>query len=595
MSAPKSIAVLPFVNMSADKDNEFFSDGITEEIINALAHIPKLKVTSRTSSFFFKNKNIPIQEIGAQLNVSLLLEGSVRLAGNTMRITAQLIHAQDDFHFWSETWDRSTDNIFQVQDEVSISIAEKAREFLGHFEISDHLTDDHTNNYTSYEWYLKGLYYLRTWTPTAAQKSADCFRKALELDPNHAQAMLGLADTLGFLATTGVIDMIEGWQQTGELIHRALEINDTLPEAHYQLSNLIFFTQGDYGASLDAALKSFDINPNYIEANRQLCFLYTISGEFKEAKRYAERIMTLDPLAQESQFFDAYYDYMTGDYEGALNKFNRSLKENNLNTPAQSIKAYCLIKLGRYEDALQHYDEVPKEALVDEDKMGIEVLASIGLGQEQAYNLLTAMEQRAQTPEGFRADSFLPLAYTVLGRIDDAFKWIEKAAEKGSPFLNIHMNDPLCEALRSDPRYAPLHTKVYQKNTTVRKERKSKPLLSDSETKNYLLALDTLMRDQQPYLDPDLSLRSLAQDLGMSGNQLSFLLNEHIGKNFNAYINDFRIAAFQEKTLDPKFSNLTIVGLAYECGFNSKTVFNTYFKKATGHTPKQWISMHTER
>lgn len=301
MSSPKSIAVLPFVNMSADQDNEYFSDGITEEIINALAHIPELKVTSRTSSFFFKNKNIPIQEIGSQLNVSLLLEGSVRLAGNMMRITAQLIHAKDDFHFWSETWDRSTDNIFQVQDEVSLSIAEKAREFLGHFEISDHLTDDHTTNFTSYEWHLKGLFHFRKWNPTDVKTSADCFRKALELDPNHAQAMLGLADALGFLATTKAIDQMEGWTETGQLIHQALQINENLPEAHYQLSNLIFFTQGDYDGSLNAALRSFELNPNYIEANRQLCFLYTISGEYKEARRYQERMMSLDPLAQESQ------------------------------------------------------------------------------------------------------------------------------------------------------------------------------------------------------------------------------------------------------------------------------------------------------
>ncbi|HKK89457.1 MAG TPA: hypothetical protein VJ917_11465, partial [Saprospiraceae bacterium] len=135
----KTIAVLPFMNMSASEENEYFSDGVTEEIINALAQITGLKVTSRTSSFYFKGKNIPIPEIGKELGVSTLLEGSVRLSGNSIRITAQLIDAAQDFHFWSETWDRKLDNIFEVQDEISLLIAERLREHFGHFEIKEHL------------------------------------------------------------------------------------------------------------------------------------------------------------------------------------------------------------------------------------------------------------------------------------------------------------------------------------------------------------------------------------------------------------------------------------------------------------------------
>jgi TolB-like protein len=168
MPKPKSIAVLPFANMSTSNENEFFSDGITEEIINALTRIPGLKVTSRTSSFHFKNKNLPIAQIGQQLNVALLLEGSVRLAGNMMRITAQLIDAVEDIHFWSETWDRKIDNIFAIQDEVSLLIADKAREFLGHFDIQEQLVNPQTESYQAYEWYLKGRFYFRKWNPEDA-------------------------------------------------------------------------------------------------------------------------------------------------------------------------------------------------------------------------------------------------------------------------------------------------------------------------------------------------------------------------------------------------------------------------------------------
>ncbi|MFT6321364.1 MAG: TolB-like protein/class 3 adenylate cyclase, partial [Granulosicoccus sp.] len=156
----KTIAVLPLVNMSADADNEYFSDGMTEEIINALAKIKGLKVTSRTSSFFFKNKKIPLSQIGEELNVATILEGSIRLSGNKMRITAQLINVKDDFHFWSETFDRSIDDIFAVQDEISLLIADRLREHLGHFELGSHLVDDLNIPIEVYKKYLKGRYYL---------------------------------------------------------------------------------------------------------------------------------------------------------------------------------------------------------------------------------------------------------------------------------------------------------------------------------------------------------------------------------------------------------------------------------------------------
>jgi len=141
----KTIAVLPFVNMSSNIENEYFSDGITEEIINALAKIEGIKVTSRTSSFFFKGKNQSITEIGKQLHVSTILEGSVRLSGKKIRITAQLIQVEEDFHFWSETWDRKLDDIFEIQEEVALAVAEKTREHIGHFEIDEALKRKHIN------------------------------------------------------------------------------------------------------------------------------------------------------------------------------------------------------------------------------------------------------------------------------------------------------------------------------------------------------------------------------------------------------------------------------------------------------------------
>ena len=210
----KTIAVLPFINMSASKDNEFFSDGITEEIINALGKIGSLKVTSRTSSFFFKGKNMPIPEIGKQLNVSTIIEGSVRLSGDSIRITAQLIQVEEDFHFWSETWDRKLENIFEIQDEISLLIADKLREHFGHLEINDHLVDKQTDNLLAYEHCLKAKFYENKWNPEDVKTAISYYEKALELDANYPEAHLGLAACYSFLGTTAFMPFEEAWGKT---------------------------------------------------------------------------------------------------------------------------------------------------------------------------------------------------------------------------------------------------------------------------------------------------------------------------------------------------------------------------------------------
>ena len=236
----KTIAVLPFVNISNSAENEYFSDGITEEIINALAKISNLKVVSRTSSFFFKNKNIPVKQIGKELNASVILEGSVRLSGDTIRITAQLIQAEEDFHFWSETWDRKLENIFEIQDEISLLIADKLRENFGHFEIQDHLVDKQTENIDAYEFSLKAKYHSNKWNPDDKRIAISLYEQALELDPNHTESYLGLAECYGFMAATGFIPAVEAWQKSAELTNKALMLNEKVPGVHYQLAQLAF-------------------------------------------------------------------------------------------------------------------------------------------------------------------------------------------------------------------------------------------------------------------------------------------------------------------------------------------------------------------
>ena len=484
---PKSIAVLPFVNMSTSGENEFFSDGITEEIINALTRIPDLRVTSRTSSFFFKNKNLPIQEIGEKLNVSLLLEGSVRLGGNMMRITAQLIHAQEDFHFWSDTWDRKTDNIFEVQDEVSLLIAEKAREFLGHFEIQDHLVSKQTASLDTYSWYLKGRYHFRKWNPDDARQAVECYDQALAQDPRHAESLLGKADAVSFLATTGHLPQEDYMPHYENLIRKALGIDDKLPEGYYQLSHLHYFIHGDFAASLQAATRSFDLNQNYPEANQQMAFLYLCANRPDLARPYIERSSQIDPLSQEALFFKAYYLYRSGRFPAALEVLDQSLADNPFNVPSHSVKAYCLLKLGHYEEALYYFDQIPQEIVVEEDKLGIQTLAYFFLNEKKkADEYVRELERRALKPEGFRANSFLLFIYGVCNEKDKGYRLDRAgAARKVLPFLLLHYSDPLMGKLLEDPEYLQYESRIFNLKELHSSPATKKELISASEVDGF--------------------------------------------------------------------------------------------------------------
>ena len=579
--------------MSASEENEYFSDGITEEIINALAKIEGLKVTSRTSAFYFKGKNIPISEIGKELGVSSLLEGSVRLSGNTMRITAQLIDAADDFHFWSETWDRKLDNIFEVQDEISQLIAERLREHFGHFEIQEHLVEKKTKSPDAYNLHLQGRFHMNKWNPDSVKQSIELFEAALSLDSQHAEAMASMADAYSFLATTGVISFEEGWGKCAELTHQALSINNELPSAYYQLANLAFFTACDFKEAFHMATKAITLNPSHVESQQFLCFLYIISGKKEHAQKHLTIALEIDPLSQETQFYRGYFDYMFEDYPGALRQLNICLEVNPLNIPCHYVKTLCLIKMERYDEAIHYFDALPSQIIVSGEKTGALTLAHTLKGdQAEAATCTKQLKEEATAEGGFTADSYLFMLYGATGQNDKAFDWVDNGIKSGSPLLLIRFSDPIVNPIKDDLRYEQFHKQLFPEFLfQIKKVSNSKkPLLNQKAAEEEKAKLLELIEIDKPHLNPNLSLRSLAGKLEIHPNQLSWLLNDGFGKNFNEFINHYRVEEFKALVKLPESAHLTIMSMAYDCGFNSKTVFNTYFKKETGLTPKQFLN-----
>ena len=585
-----TIAVLPFLNISADKENEYFSDGITEEIINALAKIGKLKVTSRTSSFFYKGQNKPIKKIGEELNVSTILEGSVRLAGKQVRITAQLIDVAQDYHFWSETWDRALENIFEIQDEVSLLIAEKLREHLGHFDIQEHLVEKQTDSIDAYSYSLKGKYLRNKWNPEDVRTAIGLFEKALELDPDHDESYVGLADCYSFLGTTGFMPFVEAWKLTIRFTRKALELNSKSSGAYYQLSNHSFFVEANYGKSLNEMLLAIELNPNNAEAHEFLSFMYIIAKDREKALEHLGIALCLNPLSEESKFFKGYYHYMIEEYSESLDLLNNCLTVNDKNIPAHSIKPLCLLKMGRYDEVISYFDNIPSDVVIEGEKAGAIALAyALKKDAENTSLYENKLKELARGPHGQTADSYLFTLSAVQGKADSAFDWVVNAIDNSFSLLLLRYTDPLVAPITKDPRYEAFKKTIYQ-TETIKSFLSDKPALLDSATAtDFTDRLMVHISTNKPYLDPDLSLRDLAKQIDIHPNQLSWILNQGIGKNFNEFINQFRIEAFKSIALEHENRKLTIEGMAYESGFNSKTVFNTCFKKETGLTPTQYL------
>ncbi|MEQ8423435.1 MAG: helix-turn-helix domain-containing protein, partial [Cyclobacteriaceae bacterium] len=314
-----------------------------------------------------------------------------------------------------------------------------------------------------------------------------------------------------------------------------------------------------------------------------------IAGEKEKSQQHLDIALSINPLSQETLFFQGYHNYMQENVEEALEQLNQCLATNPKNIPANATKPLCLLKLGRYDEVIDFLDSIPDEVVVPDDNLGFTALAYAMKKEElKASQYIKQLTERVNTPEGFSANSYLFLLYGVLGQNDKAFEWIDNAIKNKYSLVMLRFADPLMNPIKDDPRYAEAQKKLFQSDLDE-EPKKKKELLSKKETDDYTDRLLNHIKEHQPYLDPELSLRSLAAQIDIHPNQLSWLLNENMGRNFNEFINHYRVAAFKALSKDPKKAHLTLIGMAYECGFNSKTVFNTYFKKETGLTPKQFL------
>ena len=297
--AKQSIAVLPFVNMSDDNQNEFFSDGLSEELLNVLAQVEGLQVAGRTSSFHFKGDNTDLRTIGKELGVEHLLEGSVRKSGDQIRVTAQLVKASDGFHLWSDTYDYQMDDIFQIQDEISLAVVDALKvTLLG--EERERITKRTTTNIEAHNLYLRGRQYLHLRTQESIEQAMTLFEQAVRMDPEYALAYSGLSDAINILSNNhGVITNEEALERSRPLIERALALDDSLAESWASLG-LIEIHDDHPNAAVEALERSMEINPSYTQAH--LWYASAVSSppfdKPEESVAVLEKVLTMDPLSR---------------------------------------------------------------------------------------------------------------------------------------------------------------------------------------------------------------------------------------------------------------------------------------------------------
>ncbi len=437
----KSIAVMPFAHLSADEDNDYFCDGLAEELLNALSKIEDLKVAARTSSFSFKGKNAQVGEIGAKLGVKHVLEGSVRKSGSTLRISVQLVNASDGYQLWSERYDREMKDIFDVQDEIALAVVDALKVKLFGDERAAVLRR-YTDNAEVYEIYLKGRYQFQKHTPEGWQKSVEHFQQAIDLDPEYALGYAGLSSVLIFQSFFGFVTTREAIPKAKETALRALEIDSELDEAHLALGQVSMFFEWDLAKAEQEYQAAIRLNPKSSFAHHQYGLCLAVMEKPDQAIIEAETSMRYEPLSVIGNLQAAAIYMWSGQDEGGLKYARRLIEIAPEFFGGYFMKGVFRLKQGRYDEAIVLF----QQALSFDSRQGIVksfLGRALGLTGKRAQALGCIKELQADLEHNKAASYQIAAIYSSIGDLDKTFEWLEQAFEERNGeliYLKLYAN-----------------------------------------------------------------------------------------------------------------------------------------------------------
>jgi TolB-like protein/Flp pilus assembly protein TadD len=421
--APDSVAILPFVDMSPGHDQEYFCDGIAEEIINSLCCIRDLRIASRTSSFQFKGRAADVREIGRALGVGAVLEGSVRKAGDRVRITAQLVSSSDGYHLWSESYDRDLSDVFAIQTEIAQKLVGALRISLSRQE-RELIQRRGTSNAEAYDLYLRGQAHLRDGTDTAMDPAIRFFREAIQRDERFAQAYAGIAHA----------QSLKGLWRVG-------------------------MTHADFDEAFAASRRALELEPRMPEAYIARAMLLSVQGRTSEASQDFEEAIRLNPASFDAHYLYARHRFQSGEFERAVPLYEAAIQLRPDDYQALSLLEGSLLKLGRMEQqaevARRAMQAIDRQLAIDPLdgralQLGTTNAARLGLRDKARDLAERALKAR---PDAFSSYYNVACAYSILGDVDDALALLDRAVQHGRGNLEWIEQDPDFDNLRSDPRF----------------------------------------------------------------------------------------------------------------------------------------------
>jgi eukaryotic-like serine/threonine-protein kinase len=455
-----SIAVLPFVNMSTDKENEYLGDGITEDLCTALSQIKGLRVPARTSSFMFKGKTEDIRKIGKQLNVSTVLEGSVSRAGNKVRISVQLNNVADGYHMWAETYDRYMTDILEIRSEISRKVADALKVQLGVKEMQL-LAKKPTENSEAYEIYLLGRFEFNKFTEDGFTNSLAHFQQAIALDPKFALAYASLADAYNTMGYWGYLSPKEAFPKAKRAAQMALNIDPDLAEAHGALGYVEFQYEWKFKEAESEFKEAIRLNPNSVSALlRFLEYLFDFQRT-QEAQEQLERARELDPLSIQIAYDYAAVSWFERDFDRAIEQLQKTISMDPNNALAYQLLSAVFYQKKMPAQAFTAHERFNSlEGIFSDAEMAEMRKVYETAGLSAYFQKENELRQKRLAQGKYQSPLNIALNYAFAGADSEALDWLERAVDEHTPWLPELKIDPMWDAVRSHPRFVALLKKV---------------------------------------------------------------------------------------------------------------------------------------
>ena len=460
----RRIAVLPLANLSSDAKDEIFSEGMTEELISALSKIAGLRVIARTSAMRYKDSKKPIREISKELNVSAILEGSVRKAGNKIRITIQLADPETEEQIWSEKYDRDLEDIFAVQSEIAEKVADELEVQIKNSERLN-LGKKATDSHEAYTLYLEGRHSLNTRTEESLKKAIERFNEALEKDPQFALAYTGVADSYAVLALLEFLPPKEVFPKARMAAEKALEIDNRLAEAHTSLGVVRFQYDWDWEGAEKEFKRAIELNPSYAPAHQFYADFLKSQGRFDEALSEMSHAGALDPLSLSINTGIGHVLYLSRQYDRAIEQYRNTIKLDPNFIQARLWFGRPYLQKRMYKEAiteLTHAVTLSGDSTISLAMLG-HANGTAGK-KDEAEKILEKLTQRSRNQ--YVPSYWIAMIHVGLGDKDQSFTWLERAFQERSSWLAWTGVEPRFDSLRSDPRFNSLLARMRLKPKT---------------------------------------------------------------------------------------------------------------------------------